>query len=265
MRTRIRGPFDGWSKPVLASSIVLLAVPLALALTTQNAVPDTGPVAVVLGTTLTALVFLLSAAQKAHDEALKSVLDELERRQQALFDLAGESDTEPWPELARAELDHAQTVAAVAALAPGDRRWRKKALTRRTRAHDKAWRIEWTGARKLLEALGPGNDSGAQTLLDQALTVGGASALPDSMRECWDWETHAKERRSSLDYIQAVDDEYERVRDKALFRNSIWPSALKVRQPMSALADDLERKLEEQLGPLGTAYVLIAAMVALQL
>jgi hypothetical protein len=187
MPGRVRRPLDGWSPLVILSSTILLALPVIVSVTAPNVIGDTAPVVVVLGTTLAALVFLLSAAQRAHEDALKAVLSELEVREQGLFALAGMGDPEPWPEQAEAELAHTQTVAGVAALAPEDRRWRRKALARRKRAHDAALAIKWAGDIKVREVLGPDDDSDAQSLSDRALTPGSEDTLTDSVRKCWDW------------------------------------------------------------------------------
>jgi hypothetical protein len=228
--TRLRGIPLG-VKVAFVAIVVLPVVawlaqpPRATHLSTMAGIINT-----MLGTLLATIVFMLWAAQNSRQVMLNHILEEFSERDRRLCAAARSDHIEPWLPQMQRELQHLETIAAIAVLGPAERRlcqWDKRECERAVRQ--------------------------AQALKRKA-RAHGQNAL--SQRGSRDFH-RLQERATALTH------EREAVIRSACHQLDEPPTGSTPDRELSRLAMQFEDVLNTDLRPLETAYVLTASVVSL--
>jgi hypothetical protein len=228
--TRLRGIPLG----VKVAFVTIVALPVVVWLAqpprTTHLSTMVGIINMMLGTLLATIVFMLWAAQNSRQVMLNHILEEFSERDRRLCKAARSDDIEPWLPQMRRELQHVETIAAIAVLGPAERRlcqWKKKERERAVRK---------------------------TKALERKARVHGQNALsPKRSREY-----HRLQERAA-----ALTREREAVIRSACHQLDGPPTAGTPERELSPLAMQFEDVLNTDLRPLETAYVLTASVVSL--
>lgn len=113
-RKHTRRWLDGQPSWVVFAIAALAVLPVLVWLAHPEAAGYPDAIATVVGIVLTALVFMLTAAQNAQKRALDTVVSEFAARDERVRKAAAGDDPEPWPAQMNHELRYVDTVAAIA-------------------------------------------------------------------------------------------------------------------------------------------------------
>ena len=258
---------DGLPPRWVLLTVTVLAV--APALVWQAHPKPTGypdAIAGVVAVALTAVVFMLSAAQNAYQKALDAVVDEFAERDVRICKAAVGDDPEPWPSRMDREVHDVEAVAAMAVLRPRERRRRRRNRDRWADAHSTALRIEWRAVKYVRDAWAASaaeRDSRAiDELVEKGLNPGRENLLPAEVRG-WDWKREGNDYQAARQRMKALDNEYKDMLDAPLQRADLLPHPSLERRPLSPLAAQFEDVLYEHLRWLDMTYILTVAMFSL--
>jgi hypothetical protein len=259
---------------VVVGAIVLAAPPLLIWWADHDTAVYPPSLATVVGTVLAAVVFMLTAAQRAQQDALDAIVDELTGRDERLCAVGSTDDPEPWPPQMERESVLLEEFAAIVAMKPAERRL---LVSLRRRSLRVGWREDllrthaWFAVR---DAVFPGtsgmptapNANRIDRYVEEGLSPGGIESLPSDLRHCLDWITVGGQYQSRRHEREELERRIDELLAGALWYSGTFPIPSFGRRPASPeSARQLEDVLAGSLDALDVASLLMLAIVSLTL
>lgn len=220
------------------------------------------------GFLLTAMVFMLGMAQRAYQDALTVVADEISARDKALCAAEATMDAEPWHARAGQERATHYPVMVIAALTPGQHRYRRACVKERERAaltlFDTSFKATWrvSAATRGEDGTDP-DDRRVSEWVEKGLE-GKTDALPKEVLDSCPWEVIGKIWRANKQKMERLDTQLKELDTATLQRLDVMPRVPDEREKATPpLVDQLPDALGSHLLPLDVASFLTLAIMSL--
>lgn len=207
---------------VLLSGALLALAPVLVLRSHVAAAEFPAAFTVVAGALLSAIVFMLSMAQRVYQDALAAVAEELVERDKALCDKDATGDPEPWHLRASREVAVHYPAMVAAALTPGQHRYRRACVQRRDRAAEEMVAISFSATWRVSAAMR--RDERSDPDVDRVSEwvahglAGQTDALPPEALHACPWGAIGKTWRSDRQKVTRLNERLEALDRSVLMR-----------------------------------------------